>query len=172
METMNDTIYPGQEFFRIIHEGERAGLYRVEVLATGKEEATLLGGAPHSEGGGRCSRGRQGAGYGVAGPQRHTAHTHLAGKDAWRTADQAHRQADGSRRVAVLPAGERIHIDVLPLPGGGMEHGTGGGRPCVKACSTRCLPPFMTGGGTFKKPHVHGRGSSRHKGIHGRYCTS
>lgn len=22
----------------------------------------------------------------------------------------------------------------------------------------------MTGGGTFKKPHVHGRGSSRHKG--------
>jgi len=43
METMNDTIYPGQEFFRIVHEGERAGLYRVEVLATGKEEATLLG---------------------------------------------------------------------------------------------------------------------------------
>ena len=43
METMSDTIYPGQEFFRIIHEGERAGLYRVEVLATGKEEATLLG---------------------------------------------------------------------------------------------------------------------------------
>lgn len=43
METMNDTIYPGQEFFRIIHEGERAGLYRVEMLATGKEEATLLG---------------------------------------------------------------------------------------------------------------------------------
>ena len=43
METMNDTIYPGQEFFRIIHEGERAGLYRVEVLPTGKEEVTLLG---------------------------------------------------------------------------------------------------------------------------------
>lgn len=43
METMNDTIYPGQEFFRIVHEGERAGLYRVEVLPTGKEEATLLG---------------------------------------------------------------------------------------------------------------------------------
>lgn len=43
METMNDTIYPGQEFFRIVHEGERAGLYRVEVQATGKEEATLLG---------------------------------------------------------------------------------------------------------------------------------
>lgn len=59
MKTMSDTIYQGQEFFRIIHEGERAGLYRVEVL----------------------------------------------------------------------PAGERIPIDVLPLPGGGMEHGTGGGRP-------------------------------------------
>ena len=43
METMNDTIYQGQEFFRIVHEGERAGLYRVEVLPTGKEEATLLG---------------------------------------------------------------------------------------------------------------------------------
>ena len=43
METMSDTIYQGQEFFRIIHEGERAGLYRVEMLPTGKEEATLLG---------------------------------------------------------------------------------------------------------------------------------
>lgn len=43
METMNDTIYPGQEFFRIVHEGERAGLYRVEVLATGKEEASCWG---------------------------------------------------------------------------------------------------------------------------------
>lgn len=40
----HETIYPGQEFFRIIHAGERAGLYRVEVLPTGEEAETRLGG--------------------------------------------------------------------------------------------------------------------------------
>ena len=40
----HETIYPGQEFFRISHAGERAGLYRVEVLPTGEEAETRLGG--------------------------------------------------------------------------------------------------------------------------------
>ena len=116
METMNDTIYPGQEFFRIIHEGERAGLYRVEVLPTGKEEVTLLGAPLMVE-----------VVDDAAGDGRALAMEWLDPNGTRHTlTDQAHRQADGSRRVAVLPAGERIHIDVLPLPGGGMEHGTGG----------------------------------------------
>ena len=40
----HETIYLGQEFFRISHAGERAGLYRVEVLPTGEEAETRLGG--------------------------------------------------------------------------------------------------------------------------------
>ena len=39
----NETIYQGQEFFRIIHSGFRAGLYRVEILPTGEEAETRLG---------------------------------------------------------------------------------------------------------------------------------
>ena len=43
MRDTHETIYPGQEFFRIIHAGRRAGLYRVEILPTGTEAETRLG---------------------------------------------------------------------------------------------------------------------------------
>lgn len=42
MHDTHETTYRCQEFFRIIHEGTRAGLYFVEVLPTGEEKETLL----------------------------------------------------------------------------------------------------------------------------------
>ena len=97
MQDARETTYMCQESFRIIHEGTRAGLYFVEVLPTGEEKETQLGGPRKvsvitGEGGGLLLEWRDPAGV---------PHAH------------------------VIPAekmqGERFPVPILPMVDGGWS---------------------------------------------------
>lgn len=97
MQDARETTYMCQESFRIIHEGARAGLYFVEVLPTGEEKETPLGGPLKvsvitGEGGGLMLEWRDPAGE---------PHAH------------------------VIPAekmqGERFPVPILPMVDGGWD---------------------------------------------------
>lgn len=97
MQGTRETTYMCEEYFRIIHEGTRAGLYFVEVLPTGEEKETQLGGPLKvsvitGEGGGLLLEWRDPAGE---------PHTH------------------------VIPAekmqGERFPVPILPMVDGGWD---------------------------------------------------
>ena len=98
MQDSRETIYQGQEFFRIIHEGARAGLYRVEVLPTGEEKETQLG-----------------------GPLRAS----VIERDGGKALLLEWRDPSGEPHAHVIPAmkicGGRIPLPILPMVDGGWD---------------------------------------------------